>query len=125
VHCAGEHVTAVTHAGADLLLRTAYCPEKFPHRLRLLSKEGSVKGEEAGSIDTTVAGPLCFSGDIVASHIAFPKCAPGDRCVVMDAGANTVSLHRYAFHNALDEIRAMFVLYTFTFIYMIVVTITS
>jgi hypothetical protein len=29
-------MTAIVHAGADLLLRTAYCPEKFSHRVVLL-----------------------------------------------------------------------------------------
>ena len=29
-------MTAIVHAGADLLLRTAYCPDKFTHRVVLL-----------------------------------------------------------------------------------------
>ena len=29
-------ISAIIHAGADLLLRTAYCPDKFPHRVVLL-----------------------------------------------------------------------------------------
>jgi hypothetical protein len=29
-------MTAIVHAGADLLLRTAYCPDKFSHRVVLL-----------------------------------------------------------------------------------------
>jgi hypothetical protein len=28
-------LTAVVHVGADLLLRTAYCPDKFSHRFRV------------------------------------------------------------------------------------------
>ena len=29
----GNSMIAIIHAGADLLLRTAYCPDKFSHRL--------------------------------------------------------------------------------------------
>lgn len=32
----GGSITAIIHAGADLLLRTAYCPDKFSHRVVLL-----------------------------------------------------------------------------------------
>jgi hypothetical protein len=32
----GGSITAIIHAGADLLLRTAYCPDKFFHRVVLL-----------------------------------------------------------------------------------------
>lgn len=32
----GRSITAIIHAGADLLLRTAYCPDKFSHRVVLL-----------------------------------------------------------------------------------------
>lgn len=29
-------MTAIVHTGADLLLRTAYCPDKFSHRVVLI-----------------------------------------------------------------------------------------
>lgn len=31
-----ESMVAIIHAGADLLLRTAYCPDKFSHRVAIL-----------------------------------------------------------------------------------------
>lgn len=85
--------TAVTHCGADLLLRTAYCPDKFSHRLVFLDDE---KKELTTATRTpaqvTVAGPLCFSGDVLASDMMLPQPQAGDICIVMDAGANTISL---------------------------------
>ena len=69
-----SRMTAITHAGADLLLRTAYCPDKFSHRVALLNKSGevvqSVEQMKEGMIEdgvecrpsgvVTVSGPLCF-----------------------------------------------------------------
>ena len=83
---------AITHAGADLMLRTAYCPDKFSHRLELLSNGGELLSNRE-KCNVTVAGPLCFSGDVLASNITFADCKAGDRVVVLDAGANTLSLH--------------------------------
>ena len=91
------HLTAIAHAGADLLLRTAYCPDKFAHRVMILDPTGAVKssadgpttGQQGGGQGvccTTVAGPLCFSGDVIASRVQLPLSAPGDWVLVLDAG---------------------------------------
>jgi len=102
-------VTAVVQAGADLLLRTAYCPDKFPHRLVLLDAHKQVltssetpvtSTSEAWSVPSplrteayvTVAGPLCFSGDVLGRNLSLPEPRQGDVCLVLDAGANTLSL---------------------------------
>lgn len=45
--------------------------------------------------EVTIAGPLCFSGDIIAGAkypLKMPTPRAGDRVVVLDAGANTLSL---------------------------------
>jgi diaminopimelate decarboxylase len=138
---AQKPVMAVVQAGADLLLRTCYAPEKFPHRLAFLnshkqplhvvtsssynlpvaggSKIGFLQVPVWGTSDArppcalTVAGPLCFSGDVLAqaahshaySHSESsgvlhsesqakldPELVRGDVCLVLDAGANTLSL---------------------------------
>jgi diaminopimelate decarboxylase len=106
-------VLATVHAGADLLLRTCYCPEKFPHRLVLLDAHkqplNTTTPDNAGGdaqadawtltpstarapAKVTVAGPLCFSGDILGKSLSLPEPRAGDICLVMDAGANTLSL---------------------------------
>lgn len=82
--------TLVTHVGADLFLRTSYCPGKFSHRLSVHSRKGTPLG---GPLMTTdVAGPLCFQGDYVARGAKLARVAPGDLLVVRDTGANTLSL---------------------------------
>lgn len=98
------HLTAVAHAGADILLRTAYCPNKFAHRINLLNSTGEVlktsnnSDEKSNiirnSITTTIAGPLCFSGDVLATRIMLPEAQAGDYCCILDAGANTISIFR-------------------------------
>lgn len=106
----GPHTTAtaICHAGADLLLRTAYCPDKFPHRVALLdgrSLAPKLRAQATESVSqVSFVGPLCFSGDIISSNAkweadaegggAVPMSAPvvGDVCVILDAGANTLSL---------------------------------
>ena len=82
--------TLVVHVGADLFLRTSYCPGKFSHRLSVHSRKGTPLG---GPLKTTdVAGPLCFQGDYVARGVKLPRVGPGDLLVLRDTGANTLSL---------------------------------
>ena len=97
--CAGEgetrdetHQIAITHAGADLFLRTAYCPESFSHRIEHLDGKGQRPGCNRSRATLTIAGPLCFSGDILARDMQGCEARSGDRMVVLDAGANTLSL---------------------------------
>ena len=40
----------------------------------------------------TIAGPLCFAGDVIAVREPLPWPRLGDRVVVRDAGANTFAL---------------------------------
>ena len=81
---------AIVHSGADLFLRTAYCPDKFPHRLILADEDFVLKTGPKGSIN--VQGPLCFAGDVLGKGLSLPKPKMGDRIIVLDAGANTISL---------------------------------
>ncbi|CAM9902427.1 unnamed protein product [Scytosiphon promiscuus] len=85
-----DHQTLVTHVGADLFLRTSYCPGKYSHRLSIFTREGFPVGGPL--IKTDVAGPLCFQGDYVSRGASLPRTNPGDLVVVHDTGANTLSL---------------------------------
>jgi len=92
---------AICHAGADLFLRTAYNPAQFSHRVLLLNNECDIIGLNSSVVlsphvstpnsassalpksrpprVTTIAGPLCFSGDVIASKVILPQCFSGDR----------------------------------------------
>ena len=85
----GRHI-AVIHLGADFMVRTAYAPEVWTHRVTLHEPGGAPKTGPAVCQD--IAGPLCFSGDLVAAARELPLAEPGDIVVIHDAGAYTLSM---------------------------------
>eukprot|EP00735_Rhodelphis_limneticus_P011793 TRINITY_DN493_c0_g1::TRINITY_DN493_c0_g1_i1::g.2607::m.2607 TRINITY_DN493_c0_g1::TRINITY_DN493_c0_g1_i1::g.2607 ORF type:complete len:445 (+),score=76.11,sp/Q9X1K5/DCDA_THEMA/30.71/1e-39,Orn_Arg_deC_N/PF02784.11/6.7e-40,Orn_DAP_Arg_deC/PF00278.17/3.4e-12 TRINITY_DN493_c0_g1_i1:52-1335(+) len=93
VKTAGGKNIALTHAGADLFLRAVYQPEKWFHRLSAYDPSGQAKPQET-LVEYDVGGPLCFSGDIIASGRALPRLVPGDWIVVHDAGAYIYAMHQ-------------------------------
>lgn len=84
------HQTLITHMGADLFLRSSYCPGRYGHRLSIYGKDGNPLTGPA--IQTEVAGPLCFEGDYLAKGSKLPRAVAGDLVVAHDTGANTISL---------------------------------
>jgi diaminopimelate decarboxylase len=88
---AGGRVISLGHAGADVFMRPVYVGSKWRHRLRVMGASGAAeKGGPRVALD--VAGPLCFSGDLLAVGRALPRPAAGDWVVVLDAGAYTLSM---------------------------------
>lgn len=85
-----DRQTLVTHMGADLFLRTSYCPGRYGHRLSIYDKDGNPSTRPA--IRTDVAGPLCFEGDYLAKESKLPRAVPGDLVVAHDTGGNTFSM---------------------------------
>lgn len=87
---AGDERVAVMHVGADLLVRRAYLPHEWHHDFAVLDAGGFPKRGEA--LPHTIAGPLCFSGDVLARGIALPRIEPGDWVLVRDVGAYTMGM---------------------------------
>jgi len=83
---------AISHIGADLLLRDVYSPSKFSHTLKIY-KMRQQNGDAPAEQTVTIAGPLCFSGDIIAKNVALPSIEINDKLIVMNSGANTMSLY--------------------------------
>ncbi len=83
--------TAMVHVGADLLLRLCYRPEEWHHEIAVADRSGRLKsaGERK---PCTIAGPLCFAGDIIAREIALPPVEEGDYILIQDTGAYTLSM---------------------------------
>ena len=88
--CAGGRNIAVIHLGADFLVRTAYVPEVWVHRVTVHRPDGSPKSGPA--VPQDIAGPLCFSGDLVARERPLPLAEPGDIVAIHDVGAYTLSM---------------------------------
>ncbi len=85
-----EQQLAYIHLGADFLLRTVYRPDDWPHEFFVLDRHGLPKSGHPQPI--TLAGPLCFAGDVVAREIALPPVEVGDWIVIRDVGAYTLSM---------------------------------
>lgn len=81
---------AVIHLGADFLLRPVYRPSDWSHEFVLLDREGNLK--QGATTKVTLAGPLCFGGDILARRLAMPAPSPGDWIGIRDCGAYTLSM---------------------------------
>ncbi len=81
---------AIIHLGADFLLRPVYRPESWRHELFVLDSDGAPKSVSPRPI--TIAGPLCFAGDIIARDVLLPPVEPGDWIIIRDVGAYTLSM---------------------------------
>lgn len=86
---AGTNV-CVNHLGADLLLRRAYAPSDWYHAMSILDETGKPRTGTPGL--WTVAGPLCFAGDILGREIPLPPVHVGDWLVYHDIGAYTLAM---------------------------------
>ena len=87
----GDKKTAMIHVGADMFLRECYRPEDWHHEVTVLDALGQVK---KGSDNTlyTLAGPLCFSGDMIARDIPLPVTEENDHILIEDTGAYTLAM---------------------------------
>ncbi len=85
-----RHNMAVIHLGADFLLRPVYRPEDWKHDFLLFDKQGQLKATSSESV--TIAGPLCFAGDILSPEITMPRPEPGDWIAIRDCGAYTLGM---------------------------------
>ncbi len=81
---------AVIHLGADMFIRECYDRGNWPHEFSALTSEGKIKLGKQVKYD--IAGPLCFSGDIISEKVKLPELNPGDYVTIHDTGAYTTSM---------------------------------
>jgi diaminopimelate decarboxylase len=81
---------AVVHLGADFMVRTAYVPDVWKHRVSVFGGDGNPKLGDSCLQD--IAGPLCFTNDYVAKGCLLPEIEQGDTVVIHDVGAYTLSM---------------------------------
>ena len=80
---------ATVHLGADFLLRRVYRPDDWPCPLQPL--DGTFALRPGPPCTQTIAGPLCFAGDVLGT-VQAPPIAEGDIVEIGLAGAYTASL---------------------------------
>ena len=91
VHQRGKNqFEATVHLGADFLLRPVYRSAEWKHEFLLLDSQGRLKSDT--STTTTLNGPLCFGGDVIARDISLGTPEPGDWLAIRDCGAYTLSM---------------------------------
>lgn len=89
----GRHI-AITHAGAQILTRTSFLPKSWPIRVSAFSSEGMLRtAENSPIINTDVAGPCCFAGDLICANQPLPLIQPNDYIMVHDTGGYYFSNH--------------------------------
>jgi diaminopimelate decarboxylase len=81
----GGRRIAMTHAGVQVATRTAYAPDDWPLRILAFTPDGEPKIAEA--VPTDIAGPACFSGDLLARDRELPRLEAGDLVAVPETGA--------------------------------------
>ncbi|EST32076.1 hypothetical protein N566_20275 [Streptomycetaceae bacterium MP113-05] len=82
---AGGRPIAVTHAGAQVAVRTVFAPDAWPIRVAAYDAKGLPK--DGPDVTQDVAGPCCFAGDLVAKGRDLPLLAAGDHAALLDTGA--------------------------------------
>jgi len=83
--------TAMLDVGADLFVRECLNPRDWQHEYAVFDAAGHLKS----GVDVkpyNLAGPLCFSGDIIARDVQLPEVAEGDFLVIRDTGSYTYSM---------------------------------
>lgn len=93
---AGGRPVAVTHAGVQVATRTVYAPGAWP--LRIAAYDGKGRAKEGPAVVQDVAGPACFSGDLLAEGRALPLLGQGDYAAALDTGAYYFA-HHYAYNS--------------------------
>ncbi|ETW07778.1 hypothetical protein, variant [Aphanomyces invadans] len=89
-HMNGQNI-AVVHCGANQFLRPVYLPKTWPHVFSVFNAHGALKSGNMVAQD--IAGPLCFSGDVLARGVLLPQIEAGDYVVMHDTGAYNMAMY--------------------------------
>jgi len=89
----GRHI-ATTHAGAQILTRTAFLPKSWPLRVTGFLPNGEeLTADNSEVLATDVAGPCCFAGDLIAVNQQLPKLGSNDYVIIHDTGGYYFTNH--------------------------------
>lgn len=87
----GGRPIAITHAGVQVATRTIFAPEAWPLRVEIYDRQG--RRRDDGMRVQDVAGPACFTGDMLAVGRELPFIRGGDLVAVPETGGYYFSTH--------------------------------
>ena len=87
----GNRHIAITHAGAQIITRTAFLPHSWPIRVSGFKPDGAVRTQNP--VVSDVAGPCCFAADLITKETTIPKLEQNDYVMIHDTGAYYFSNH--------------------------------
>jgi diaminopimelate decarboxylase len=87
----GGRPIAITHAGVQVATRTVFAPDVWPLRIDVYDPLGRRREEEPLVQD--VAGPACFTGDMLAVGRELSPIHQGDLVAIPDTGGYYFSTH--------------------------------
>jgi diaminopimelate decarboxylase len=87
----GGRPIAITHAGVQVATRTIFAPDAWPLRIEVYDPRG--RRREGQPLVQDVAGPACFTGDMLAVGRELPLIRQGDLVAVPDTGGYYFSTH--------------------------------
>ena len=87
----GGRPIAVTHAGVQVATRTIFAPEAWPLRVDVYDAAGRRRHDDRQIQD--VAGPACFTGDMLAVGRELPRIHSGDLVAIPETGGYHFSSH--------------------------------
>lgn len=86
----GGKLLVAIHFGADFLLRPIYRSHEWAHEFLCFDGAGRRLSQDIEA--TTLAGPLCFAGDLLGRDLPLPRVREGDWIAIRDTGAYTLSM---------------------------------
>lgn len=87
----GGRPIAITHAGVQVATRTVFMPQHWPLRIEIFDAAGLPRTGQTTIQD--IAGPACFSGDMLAVRRELPAVASSDLIALPETGGYYFSSH--------------------------------
>ena len=101
---AGGVLVGITHAGGNMFVREVYMPSTWSHPISVYDRDGGKKRDNVRT--ASIAGPLCFSGDLIAKEVPLPAFEQGDFVVYHHTAAYSISM--YSIYNCISAPPAYF-----------------
>ena len=94
---ASGRLIGITHAGGNMFVREVYMGNTWYHPITIYDATGFKKTTDVQCVD--LAGPLCFSGDLIAKGLVLPSFKQGDYVVYHHTAAYSIGM--YSMYNSI------------------------